>query len=55
MFSLLFEIVAKDTNNTSYTVRMEFDLYADICNVGSGFLGTYYMSFLQSPGNEGQN
>ena len=34
---------------------MEFDLHADICNVGSGFLATDYMSFLQSPGTEGQN
>ena len=34
---------------------MEFDLHADICNVGSGFLSTDYMSFLQSPGTEGQN
>ena len=24
----------------------EFDLHADICNVGSGFMGTDYMRFL---------
>ena len=34
---------------------MEFELHADICNVGRGFLATDYMSFLQSPGTEGQN
>ena len=33
----------------------EFALDADICNQGSGFLATDYMSFLQCPGNEGQN
>ena len=33
----------------------EFDLHADICNLGSGFLATDYMSFLQSPGTKGQN
>ena len=33
----------------------EFDLHADICNVGLGFLATDYMSFLQSLGTEGQN
>ena len=33
----------------------EFPLYADICNLGSGFLATAYMSFLQSPGTRGQN
>ena len=27
----------------------EFDLHADICNLGTGFLATDYMSFLQSP------
>ena len=34
---------------------MEFDLHADNCNVGSGFLATDYLSFLQSQGTEGQN
>ena len=33
----------------------EFDLHADICNLGSGFLATDYSSFLQSPGTQGQN
>ena len=33
----------------------EFDLHADICNLGSGFLATDYMSFLKSPGTQGQN
>ena len=28
----------------------DFDLHADICNLGSGFLATDYMSFLKSPG-----
>ena len=32
----------------------EFDLHADICNVGLGFLATDYMSYLQSSGTEGQ-
>ena len=30
-------------------------IYAVICNLGSGFLATDYMCFLQSPGIEGQN
>ena len=33
----------------------EFDLHADICNLGSGFLATDYMSLLQSPSTQGQN
>ena len=33
----------------------EFVLHADICNLGSGFLATDYMSFVQSPGTQGQN
>ena len=33
----------------------EFDLHADICNMGSGFRATDYMSFLQSPGTQDQN
>ena len=33
----------------------EFALHADICNLGSGILTTDYMSFLQSPGTQGQN
>ena len=33
----------------------EFALHADICNLGSGFLAADYMSFLQSPGTQGQN
>ena len=33
----------------------EFDLHADICNLGSDFLATDYMSFLQSLGTQGQN
>ena len=33
----------------------EFALHADVCNLGSGFLATNYMSFLQSPGTQGQN
>ena len=33
----------------------EFDLHADICNLGSGFLATDYMSFLKGPGTQGQN
>ena len=38
------------------TVGEEFALHADICNLGSGFLATdYIMSFLQSPGTQGQN
>ena len=41
---LWFKVIAKDTNNKSYTVRVwslressvgeEFALYADICNLG---------------------
>ena len=30
-------------------------MLADLCNLGSGFLATDYMSFLHSPGNQGQN
>ena len=37
------------------SVREKFALHADICNMDSGFLATDYMSFLQSPGIEGQN
>ena len=37
------------------TVGDKFALLADICNLGSGFLATDYMSFLQSPGTQGQN
>ena len=37
------------------SVGLEFVLHADICNLGSGFLGTDYMSFLQSPGTRDQN
>ena len=33
----------------------EFVLHADTCNLISGFLATDCMSFLQSPGTEGQN
>ena len=33
----------------------EFDLHADICNLGSGFLATNCMSFLKGPGTQGQN
>ena len=33
----------------------EFTLHADICNLSRGFLATDYMSFLQSPGTQGQN
>ena len=33
----------------------ELDLHADICNLGSCFPATYYMSFLQSQGTQGQN
>ena len=37
------------------SVSEEFALHADTCNLFSGFLATDYMSFLQSPGTEGQN
>ena len=33
----------------------EFAFLADVCNLGSGFLATNYMSFLQSTGTRGQN
>ena len=33
----------------------EFALHADIFNLGSGLLATDCMSFLQSPGTQGQN
>ena len=33
----------------------EFDLHADICNLGSAFLATDYMSFLLKPGTRAQN
>ena len=33
----------------------KFDLHADICNLGSGFLVTDYMSVLKGPGTQGQN
>ena len=36
------------------SVDDEFAFHADICNLGSGFLATYYMSFLQSPGTQAQ-
>ena len=32
----------------------ELDLQADICNLGSGFLATDYMSLLHSPSTQGQ-
>ena len=32
-----------------------FALHADICNLGSGFLVTDCMSFLQSPDAQGKN
>ena len=32
----------------------EFDLHADICYVGSGFLATDYMSFIRNPGTKGK-
>ena len=32
------------------SVGEEFALHADMCNLGSGFLATDYMSFLQSSG-----
>ena len=32
----------------------EFDLHADICNLGSGFLATDYRNFLYSPVTQGQ-
>ena len=32
----------------------ELALHADICNMCSGFLATDFVSFLQSPGSEGQ-
>ena len=37
------------------SVGGEFALHADICTLGSGFLATDYMSFLQNPGTRGQN
>ena len=37
------------------SVGEEFALHADICNQGSCFLATDYMSFLQSQGTQGQN
>ena len=33
----------------------ELALHADICNLGSVFLATGYISFHQSPGTQGQN
>ena len=33
----------------------EFAMHTDICNLGSVFLATDYMSFLQNPGTQGQN
>ena len=33
----------------------EFELHADICNMGSGFMATEYTSIHQIPGTEGQN
>ena len=63
--SVIFKVIAKDTNNISYTVRYgfgrensageEFALHADICNLGSAFLATDYMRFLQSICTEVQN
>ena len=32
-----------------------FALLADICNLGSGFLATDYISFLKIPEAQGQN
>ena len=37
------------------SVGEEFDYNADICNLDWGFQATDYMSFLQSPGTQGQN
>ena len=37
------------------SVHEEFALHADFGNLGSGFLDTDYMSFLQSPGTQSQN
>ena len=55
---LRFKVIAKPTNNISYTVRYssvcEFVLHADISNLGSVFLATDNMSFLQSPDTRGQ-
>ena len=36
-------------------VDEKFALYADICNLVSGFLATDYMSFLQSLGTQDRN
>ena len=33
----------------------KFALHADIWSLGSGFLATDFISFLQSPGTEGRN
>ena len=58
---LWFKVIAKDTNNIIlysqvwFGICEEFDLHADICNVGPGFMATDYMSFLESPGTEGEN
>ena len=63
--SSVFIVIAKDTNNISYLQSgmvleeklccVEFDLHADICNLGSGSLATYFMNFLKGPGTQGQN
>ena len=37
------------------SVGEEFDLHANICNLGSGFLATDYMNFVLNPGTQGQN
>ena len=37
------------------SVGEEFALHEDICNLGSSFLATDSMSFLQSPGIRDQN
>ena len=58
---LWFKVIAKDTNNISYTVRYGLEVssvgeecasHADICNLGWGFMATDYMSFVQSTGTQ---
>ena len=44
MFVCFFKVIAKDTNNISYTVRYGF-----------GFPVIDYMSYFQCPGTPGQN
>ena len=36
------------------SISEDFALHADICNLGSGFLTTDYMSLLQSSGIQGK-